>query len=56
MRNAHKILVCNGERKRPFERPMGRWEDNIKNDFKEMGLRMWSGFIWPRLEFGGGIL
>jgi hypothetical protein len=31
------ILVREPEGKRPLERPIGRWEDNIKMDLKEMG-------------------
>jgi hypothetical protein len=30
MKNAFNILVGNPERKRPFERPRRRWEDNIE--------------------------
>jgi hypothetical protein len=30
MRNAYKILVGKPDGKRPLERPMQRWEDNIK--------------------------
>jgi len=30
VRNAYKILVGNPEGKRTFEKPMRRWDDNIK--------------------------
>jgi len=36
MRNAYWILVGKPERKRPPERPMCRWENNNKMDFKEI--------------------
>jgi hypothetical protein len=38
MRNAYNILVGNPEGKRPLERPVGRWEDNIRMDLRELGL------------------
>jgi hypothetical protein len=38
MRNAYKILVGKPEGKRLLGRPRHRWEDNIKMDFREMGL------------------
>jgi hypothetical protein len=35
------------------ERPRGKlghnWEDNIKVDFKEIGVRVWTGFIRLRM-------
>jgi hypothetical protein len=40
MRNAYKVLVGELEGKRPLGRPRRRWEDNIKMDFREIGL--WS--------------
>jgi hypothetical protein len=30
MRNAHKTVVKEPQRKRPLARPRSRWEDNIK--------------------------
>jgi hypothetical protein len=38
MRNAYKIL---------FGKPEGK-RDNIKLDLKEIGLGVWTGFIWLR--------
>jgi hypothetical protein len=35
MRNAY-ILVGRREGKRPFGRPMRRWEDNIRMDLREI--------------------
>ena len=36
-RNADSVLVGKPERKRPLGRPRGRWENNIKMDFREVG-------------------
>jgi hypothetical protein len=38
MRNACKILVGKPEEKRPIERSSRGWEDNIKIDFREVGV------------------
>jgi hypothetical protein len=38
MRNAHEILVGKPEKKRPPRRPICRWEDNIKMDFREIRM------------------
>jgi hypothetical protein len=38
MRNAYEILVGKSERKRPLGRPRRRWEDNIKEDLREIVL------------------
>jgi hypothetical protein len=37
MRNVYKILVGEPQRKRPFERPRHRWEDNIRMYLREIG-------------------
>ena len=37
-RRAFKILTGKLTGKRPLERPRRRWEDNIRMDFKEIGL------------------
>jgi hypothetical protein len=36
-KNAYSILVGNPEGKRPRARPIGRWDDNIKMDLREIG-------------------
>jgi hypothetical protein len=36
-RCAYRILVGRPDGKRPFARPMLRWEDNIKIDLQEVG-------------------
>jgi hypothetical protein len=38
-RNVYRVLVGNPEVKRPFERSMRRWEDGIRVDLDEIGLR-----------------
>jgi hypothetical protein len=38
MRNAFKSLVGKLKGKRPLGRPSLRWEDNIKMDFREIGM------------------
>jgi hypothetical protein len=38
--NPCKIFVGKPEGKRPLERPIRRWEDNIKFDLREIG---WGG-------------
>jgi len=36
---------------------MGRvWEDNIKMNLKDMGVRLFAVFIWLSISFGGGLL
>jgi hypothetical protein len=52
---AKKILVKKPQGKRPLGRPKHRWEDNIKVDLKGIGLEMWTGFIWLRIGFSGGL-
>jgi hypothetical protein len=37
-RNAYRILVGKPEGKRPLGRPRRRWVDNIKMDFRRIGL------------------
>jgi hypothetical protein len=34
----YKILVGNPEGKRTLKMPKRRWEDNIKNDIREIGF------------------
>jgi hypothetical protein len=37
-------------------RPSRRWEDGIRIDLWEIGLRVWIGFDWLRIGTGGGLL
>jgi hypothetical protein len=43
--NVYTILVGKPEGKRQFGRPRDRLEANIKLDFKEIELRVWTGFF-----------
>jgi hypothetical protein len=38
-RNVYKVLVGKPEGKRPLGRPRRRWEDGIRMDLREIGLR-----------------
>jgi hypothetical protein len=42
-RGVYRVLVRKPEGKRPLERPMRRWEDNIKTDLQEVGC---GGLDW----------
>jgi hypothetical protein len=42
-RNAYGILEGKPEGKRPLERPIRRWVNNIKIDVREIG---WDGMNW----------
>jgi hypothetical protein len=44
-RGVHRVLVGRPEGKRPLGRPRRRWEDNIKLDFREIGI---DGANWIR--------
>jgi hypothetical protein len=46
MRNVCTVLIKNPEKKKLFDRTRHKFEDNIKMNFKEMCVRMWTGFIW----------
>jgi hypothetical protein len=53
MRNAYKILVGKPEGKRPLGRPRRRWEDVIRMDLREIGEKVWVGFIKLSIGTGG---
>jgi hypothetical protein len=38
---------------RELKRPRHRWEDNIKMNRSEIGLEVWTGFIWLRIGTSG---
>jgi hypothetical protein len=44
------------EGKRPLGRPRHRWEDGIRIDLREIGLEVWIGFDWLRIDTGDGLL
>jgi hypothetical protein len=53
---AYRILVGIPGGKRPLGRRRRRWEDNIKWIFKKRDGGAWTGFRWPRIGTGGGLL
>jgi hypothetical protein len=55
-RCVYRVLVRKPEGKRPLGRPRRKWEDNIKMDLQELGLRMWTGLSWLSIDTGGGHL
>jgi len=54
--NAYRILVGRSEGKRPLGMPRSKCEDNIKINFKQLNVILWTGFISPRVATGGGLL
>jgi hypothetical protein len=46
----YRVLVGKTEGKRPLERPRRRWEDGIRMDLREIGLR---GMEWIQLAKDG---
>jgi hypothetical protein len=56
MRNVYQILIGKSEGKRSFGRPRGRWEDDIRNDPREICWKVWTGYIWLRIGASGGLL
>jgi hypothetical protein len=46
-RGVYRVLVGKPEGKRPLGRPRRSLEDNIKMDFKDVGL--WRGLDWIEL-------
>jgi hypothetical protein len=55
VRKSYKILVGNPEGKRLLQRPMHRWEYNIKVDLNGTGC-VWTGFMWLRIGSVGVLL
>jgi hypothetical protein len=55
-KNAFKIMVGKPEGKRPLERLRSRWEDNVRMYLREMGWKVWTGFIWLRIGASDGLL
>jgi hypothetical protein len=53
-RSVYRDLVGKPEGNRPLERPRPRWEDNIKMDLHDVGLR--PGLSWLRIGTDGGHL
>jgi hypothetical protein len=56
MINEYNILAGKLARKRPVGRPRRRWENNTRRDLREIGEKVWTAFIWLRIESNGGFL
>jgi hypothetical protein len=57
IRNAYRVLMGKYERKRLFERPRLRRQDNIKMNIREVRKGVaWTGLIWLRIGTSGGLL
>jgi hypothetical protein len=57
LRNAHSTLNGKPEGKRSPLRPRRRCEVNIRMDLRKLQRgKLCSGFIWFRIEFGGGLM
>jgi len=54
IRNIYKILVAKPVGKTPLGRSRCRWE-NIRMHLREIGGKVWTGFIWHRIGTSGGL-
>jgi hypothetical protein len=52
-RNAYRALIGKPEEKRPLEKSKRVWENNIRTDLREIGRRVWIGFIWLSIGTNG---
>jgi hypothetical protein len=52
----YRVLEGKPDGKRPLGRPKIRWEGNIKAYLQEVGIEVWTGLSWLRIETGGGHL
>jgi hypothetical protein len=52
----YNVLLGKPERKIPFGRARGKWEDGITIGLREIGSGVWSGFKWLRIGACGGLL
>jgi hypothetical protein len=55
-RKLYKVLMGKPKGKRQLGSPRRRSEDEIRMDLREIGLGVWIGFDWLRMETGGGLL
>jgi hypothetical protein len=56
MKNAYNILIGKSEGKRPLERPIHIWENNIRMDLKEIGWEVVDWMHWLRTGTSDGLL
>jgi hypothetical protein len=53
-------LLIKPEGNKVLGSPLRRWGDNIRKDLREIGWKLWTGFIWLRIgtsdesSFAGG--
>jgi hypothetical protein len=52
MRNAYRFFIGKPEGERSIGRPRRRWECILE----KYGAKLWTGFIWLRLQTSGGLL
>jgi hypothetical protein len=52
-RGVYRVLVGKSEGKRPLSRPRHRWEDNIKMDFRDIGIDVanWIRVVQDRFQW-----
>jgi hypothetical protein len=50
VRGVYRVFVGNREGKRPLRRPWCRWENNIKMDFQDVDVGLWTGLGWLRID------
>jgi hypothetical protein len=50
-----RVLVGKPDGKRPLGRPMRRWEDGIRMDFKDNYRGVWNGSSWLSIGADGGV-
>lgn len=53
---AYCVLVGSHAGRKPFERSIRRWDDNIKVVFKEVEWGAWTGLMWLRIMTGSELL
>jgi hypothetical protein len=52
-RGVYRDFVEKPEGKRPLGGPSYRWKDNVKMEFQEWNVVVWTGLIWLRKRRGG---
>jgi hypothetical protein len=52
----YKVLMGKPEGKRPLVRLRLGWVGGFRMDLREIGVGVWRGFNWLRIETGGGLL
>jgi hypothetical protein len=55
-RNVYRLLGRKARGKEPLGGPRHGWRDNIKMYILEVGLGVWTGLVWLRIDMGGELL